>query len=157
MRGWLLSMTLAAAACGFHPAGDVNGDDATADAAAADGPAGDSPAPVDARVIDAVPIDARPACPAAYSVVSGGARYAYHAVLATITIAAADCDDDLAGRTHLATFEGSDVEAVLTAVAAGPADTVYIGGRCDDALDCDLRASWFWQGSAAAVGAPPAP
>jgi hypothetical protein len=101
---------------------------------------------VDARLVDAAPIDA-PGCPAAYTVSSGGSRYAFHATLVAISTAAADCDDDLPGRTHLATFENGDADAVLTAVAASSAATVYVGGRCDGALDCDVKSNWFWQGS----------
>lgn len=152
MRPWLIATAMVASACGFTPAGDT-GDDrqdaAVRDGAGPDGATPDSAGP-DARAVDAAPIDA-PACPAAYTVDSGGGRYAFRLGPASIATAGADCDDDLPGRTHLATFENGDIDAVLTAVAASSVTTVYVGGRCDDALDCDVKSNWFWQGSQAAI------
>lgn len=153
MRPWLIATALLASACGFTPAGDpgdTTGDDAAVrDSAASDGATPDASGP-DARAIDATPIDAA-GCPAAYDVTSGGGRYAYRATPVAISTAAADCDDDLPGRTHLATFENNDIDAVLTAVGASSVADVYVGGRCDGALDCDVKSNWFWQGSQVAI------
>ena len=148
MRAWPIVTTLLTAACGFTPAGDVAGGDEV-DAAAADGAVADAGA-IDARLVDARPIDAA-GCPAAYGVVSGGGRYAFRVGPADLGGAAADCDDDLPGRTHLATFENGDLDAVLTAVGASSVTTAYVGGRCEDALDCDVKNNWFWQGSLVAI------
>lgn len=148
MRAWLFATTTLTAACGFTPAGDLNG--ANVDAADPDGAPGATDAQAaDAQATDArPPIDAAPACPAAYTVNNGGGRYASRVGPATVTAAAADCDDDLPGRTHLATFENGDLDAVLTAIGASSVTTLYVGGRCDDALDCDTKSNWFWNGAA---------
>ena len=147
MRAWPIAMTLLTAACGFSPAGDVNAGDgidaAEADGAVADG--GTDSGTVDARVVDAA------GCPATYGIVSGGGRYAFRVGPADVSGAAADCDDDLLGRTHLATFENGDLDAVLTAVGASSVTTAYVGGGCVDALDCDVKSNWFWQGSQVAI------
>ncbi|MBL8622294.1 MAG: hypothetical protein JNK64_13355 [Myxococcales bacterium] len=152
MRPWQIATAVVASACGFTPAGDTGDDSqdaAVGDGAEPDGATLDSAGP-DARAIDAAPIDA-PACPATYTVSSGGGRYSFRLGPASIATAGADCDDDLTGRTHLATFENGDLEAVLTAVGASSVTTAYVGGRCDDALDCDAKSNWFWQGSQAAI------
>lgn len=151
MQPWLIATAVVASACGFTPAGETG--DNGADAAVADGATPDGVTPdgaLDARAIDAAPIDA-PACPATYTVMSGGGRYGFRPGPADITGAAADCDDDLPGRTHLATFENGDLDAVLTAVGASSVTTAYVGGRCDDALDCDVKNNWFWQRSLVAI------
>lgn len=112
----------------------------------------DAPAAIDAPT-DAA-IDARPSCPAEYTVVVGAARYSLRAAPAAHDVATADCADDRAGRTHLATFENADLDAVMNLSGLGDTDQAYIGGECNSVgASCDVQSAWFWIASATAVAA----
>jgi hypothetical protein len=109
-------------------------DAATIDAATIDAP---TDAPTDA------PVDAA-ACPGTYGAVVNGGRYRYVATPGLRVFAAADCDDDLAGRTHLATFEtASDIDPVLSAINPGNSIDAFVGAACG-AFDCSDMAAWSW-------------
>lgn len=165
MRSGAVLMVVSIAACTFSPPGAspdaVSGDDDArndGDAATIDGSVIDA-APIDAptdAAIDAAPtdaaIDAAIPCPVGYTTTVGTARYARRVTPSTHATAITDCDDDLPGRTHLATFEGADLDAVISATAAGNSDSYYVGAECNTTGEaCDDRAPWFWQVSATAV------
>ena len=141
----MITMVVMVAACRFSPddGTGVSGDAASADAAAADASAIDA-AVIDAQVIDAAPADARPPCPTSYDVTHQGRRYDFRQIAQQQALAALDCADDLAGRTHLATFEiPADVDGALTAINPGIQATPYVGAKCG-AVDCNFAASWVW-------------
>lgn len=163
------------AACGFNPAGggDDDGppDDAMIDADEGDARDGDAAtidaadvdaADVDAATIDAAtidapptdaPLDARPMCPASYNVTFQGSRYRFGAIAVVWSVAAADCDDDLPGRTHLATFEvASQMDGAISAVNPGNSAEPLVGATCN-AADCATTSPWIWVGGGAAVSA----
>jgi len=159
-------------ACGFNPSGSgTSGDDggggddgplaidaAEDDGAAIDAPAPidaatiDAPTPIDAPAIDAAPpidaatIDARPSCPVGYNVTFNGSLYAFRQIAAMYSVARADCGDDLAGRTHLATFEiAADLDPAVAAVNPGNNAQPFVGAVCaDSTADCTQMASWTW-------------
>jgi hypothetical protein len=164
----------ALAACGFNPAGgDDSDDDGTSDDAAVDAadPDGADPdaaaidaaltdarpdartdaAMIDARVdaavdaaVDAMMIDARPPCPAAYNVQFQGSTYRFEPIAQVWQVAAVDCDGDLPGRTHLATFEvASDMDGAIAAVNPGNSAEPLVGAACN-AIDCSVMSSWGW-------------
>ncbi len=148
---WFLAVV---AGCGFHPAGggddDVNppgdgppgGDAADAgDVDPTDGP--DPDAPIDAA-IDA-PIDAPPpACPGSYNIVTSTGRYSFRPIAAQHAAAQADCNDDAAGRTHLATFESpGSFDDDLATINPGNSALPFIGASCGD-IDCDNPDNWRW-------------
>jgi hypothetical protein len=162
------------AACGFNPVGDGAGDDAVdrdafvdadegdgapvdgaeIDAAAIDAAAIDARI-VDARVLDArvdaatdaavdAAIDARPPCPAAYDVQFQGSNYRFEPIAQVWTVAAVDCNGDLSGRTHLATFEvASDMDGAIAAVNPGNGAEPLVGASCA-ANDCSTMNAWSW-------------
>ncbi|MBK9034598.1 MAG: hypothetical protein IPL61_25575 [Myxococcales bacterium] len=161
MRSRLIPWALVAAtACGFQPSGattDGGDDDGPAnDAPVADGGGPDGPTidalAIDAAAIDALGIDAATSCPVDYTAAVGASRYVVRTLPTSITLARADCDDDLPGRTHLATLEDGDLEAVLTAAGANPSREIYLAAECNTTGSaCDVRASWVWRGGVAAV------
>lgn len=157
MRSRLLPWALVGAtACGFQPSGASpdggDGDGPAADAPAADGPTVDA-AGSDALAIDGPSVDAA-TCPGDYTAAVGASRYVVRTTDTSITLARADCDDDLPGRTHLATLEDGDLEAVLTAAGANPSREIYLAAECTTTGSaCDDRGSWVWRGGTAPVAA----
>ncbi|HUQ02380.1 MAG TPA: C-type lectin domain-containing protein [Kofleriaceae bacterium] len=169
---WVAAALAALPACGFNPAGgddDGTVEDAAADADEGDGANGGDAADVDAamvdaamtdarmidarmvdaamidaRVIDAAMIDARPPCPAAYDVQFQGSNYRFEAVAQVWQVAAVDCDGDLPGRTHLATFEvASEIDGAISAVNPGNSAEPLVGASCS-AIDCSAMNAWAW-------------
>lgn len=135
--------------CGFHPAGPTPGDpdapppeDAPPDVD--DAPAIDGPAPIDAPVpIDAA-IDARPPCPAGYNVATNSGRYALRHIAMQHGVAEADCNDDLPGRTHLATWETpGSFDPDLAILDPGNNAIVFVGAGCSG-IDCADATRWMW-------------
>jgi hypothetical protein len=123
-RNLAVAAGVTAGGCGFHPAGDggvvVEPDGAVA--------------LLDGASPDAVHL----ACPADY------APYALRTTPRTHADANADCEDDLPGRTHLATFEiAAALDDDLEALAVPDEAIVYLGGVCR-AAECDERRVWFW-------------
>ena len=101
-------------------------------------------ATIDAAMIDAAMIDARPPCPASYDVQFQGSNYRFVAVALTNGPAALDCNDDLAGRTHLATFEvAGDMDGAIVAINPGNSAEVLVGAECN-ANDCSATNQWTW-------------
>lgn len=141
----------ACAACSFRPNGAVGDDGGADDAAAADAPA-DHDGAADAA-IDAAGSDARPPCPASYDVIplAGGSRYRLVLVAATFGVAAADCNDDLFLRTHLATFENGDLDAIMTLANPGNQAQVLVGATCVVPAVCNRRTSWAWIGGGGSI------
>jgi len=149
-----LAVVLAAATvgCRFSPAGELadDDDDGVEPVDGDDGDDGDDGAPaVDAAVgLDALTAstDAPPPCPADYAVALGGVRYVRRATATTIATARADCADDLAGRTALATFElAADLPAVLASVGVPNDDQLWVGATCAfTTFGCEGAASWTW-------------
>lgn len=157
------------AACGFNPAVDDDGtdDDAAGDADEGDGATIDGAeidgamidaamvdarvdarvdAAVDARVDAAVDaaVDARPMCPGTYDVQFQGSNYRFGAIAVVWSVAAADCNDDLPGRTHLATFEvAADMDGAITAVNPGNSAEPLVGAQCT-VNDCSVMNQWTW-------------
>ncbi|MBZ0237692.1 MAG: C-type lectin domain-containing protein, partial [Deltaproteobacteria bacterium] len=119
-------------------------DAATIDAAMID-------ARADARVDAATPdarvdaaTDARPMCPGTYDVTFQGSRYRFGAIAVVWSVAAADCADDLPGRTHLATFEvAADMDGAIAAVNPGNSAEPLVGAECT-ASDCGPPIAWTW-------------
>lgn len=161
-RSSLMTLLVMMSACGFNPEGEGGpGDDALrVDAPAPDADDGDGPiaidgaeidaAMIDARVIDAPPpidapdIDARVPCPVGYNVTTLSGTYAFRAGPAVHAVASADCNDDLPGRTHLATYENEAAfDADIAAVNPGNNTQPYVGGVCT-AIDCAVMSNWFW-------------
>lgn len=147
----LTAVALVMAGCAFNPSGDGNGgaDAPGGDAASSDG--GDSDAAVvdaqaiDAPVIDAPPPDARPMCPTEYDVVRPSGTYDFRQIAAIHFLAEADCEDDVPGRTHLATWEvPATFDADIAAINPGNNAVVFVGGECPDAADCAVAANWTW-------------
>jgi hypothetical protein len=177
---WMaVALAATAPACGFHPSGEGGDDDTTVDAddgdaAATDGSELDGAeadaAAIDARVIDAriidarmvdaavdaaidAAIDARPMCPTSYDVQSQGGNYRFVVIGLVWSSAAADCNDDLPGRTHLATFANStEMNAVITAVDPGNSAEPLLGFSCA-ANDCSSTGAWSWVSGGGAVDA----
>lgn len=165
------------AACGFNPAGDDDGsdDDSAVDADDGDGASIDG-AEIDAAMIDAAMIDARvdarvdaavdarvdaavdaavdarPPCPGTYDVQFNGSRYRFGVIAVVWSVAAADCNDDLPGRTHLATFEvAADMDGAIAAVNPGNSAEPLVGAECT-VNDCSPMNQWRWvTGSAVAA------
>jgi hypothetical protein len=150
---------VAMAGCGFHPdGGGGGGEDApeAADAPAGDPDGADVDAPdidapdidapdIDAPDIDAPDIDARPMCPVGYNVLRPSGRYKFVPIAQQHALADLDCNDDLPGRTHLASFEVAGAfNADIGAINPGNSAIVYIGGVCGAVADCALMASWSW-------------
>lgn len=148
-RSALVSLVATGAACGFNPEGEGHGtDDGLAidapDTDDGDGPAELDAAPIDARVIDAPDLDARLPCPVEYNVSTLHGNYSFRVVAAQHAVASADCADDLAGRTHLATFENEAAyDGDIAAVNPGDTAVPYVGGVCS-AIDCAITTNWFW-------------
>jgi hypothetical protein len=154
----LCCASIVLAACGFAPTGDDDGasDDAAVDADPGDADTADAPgtdaalidaAMIDARVIDAAvdaAVDARPPCPAAYNMQFQGSNYRLEVIAQVWTVASVDCDGDLPGRTHLATFEvAAELDGALSAINPGNNAEVLVGAQCV-ASDCDNTARWTW-------------
>ncbi|HVV83261.1 MAG TPA: C-type lectin domain-containing protein [Kofleriaceae bacterium] len=145
-----LAMVLLVGACRFEPtggarAGDDDGPPSPVDAAELDG------SPVDARAIDAAAIDAQLVdapggpCPGNYDIAFNGEFYAFRPVAMQYAQAKADCADDLAGRTHLATFElAAIMNAAIGDVNPGDQATPWVGAECITGLDCSFTLSWLW-------------
>lgn len=140
---------LALAGCQFRPEGGEVGDDDVApvgdaageDAAAVDAPTNTTDAPV--TNIDAA-IDARPACPAAYTTVVANMRYVRRGP-AGIDAARGDCNDDLPGRTRLATFPVAGTMEQVFEDILDSQDQPWVGARCSfGAFGCDGPGSWSW-------------
>jgi hypothetical protein len=151
MRAIVIAVALDAAwvggACRFDPTGGVAqpDDGGAVDAAPIDGaPTVDAAvivdAAIDARVIDAPPA----ACPGSYNVAHLGSRYRFEVVAAQHAQARLACENDLPGRTHLATFELVDMTAAIDAIDPGASATPWVGAVCAPNLDCNFKASWFW-------------
>lgn len=158
MRSCAALAMLLCSACTFSPnsaAIDADGDD-DIDAPPGAVDAADRDATIiDATIIDAatdVAIDARPPCPTDYNLTVAGSRYARRTMTADYPAALADCADDLAGQTHLATFENGDLETVIVMSGAGNSDDYFVGGECNTTgMTCDAQANWFWTASNAPV------
>jgi hypothetical protein len=152
MRARLMTIALVAG-CGFNPGGENAGgepdaDETVADAADTDGtppPIDAPPADIDAPLpIDGPDIDAPPMCPVGYDIVRPSGRYDLRTVAVMHGTAKTDCENDLPGRTHLATFEDAGMfTADLDAINPDDSSAVYIGGHCT-AVDCENRNNWFW-------------
>lgn len=143
MRVIVVTLALAAAACRFDPTGGVGGDDVTDDASDDDA-AIDAAATIDAAV-DARALDAAPAgCPASYDVLRLGTRYRFDPIAAQYAAAKSECEADLPGRTHLATFEiQADMTAAIDQINPGDTATPWVGATCV-APDCNSKLSWLW-------------
>jgi hypothetical protein len=144
MRG-IATIVVLVASCRFDPTGgvpaadDVVVDDAASVDAAIDG-AVIVDAPIDARAIDAPPAG----CPATYDVLHLGRRYRFDPIAAQHALAKADCEADLPGRTHLATFEiVADMTSAIDDVDPGNSATPWVGAACV-APDCNSKLSWLW-------------
>lgn len=142
----IATVVVLATSCRFDPSGDprllVDAAE-IADAAPRDAMPLDA-SPDAAVVIDGRPVDARPPCPTTYDVSSGGGRYVFRPIAMQHALAAADCADDLPGRTHLATFELVGLmDGAIDAVNPGMNATPWVGARCVG-LDCNLTVSWVW-------------
>ena len=141
----LATMVVLITSCRFDPTGGVvPGDDVVADDAATIDAAPIDAVAVDAASIDALVIDAPPAgCPASYDVLRLGTRYRFDPIAAQYGPAKADCEADLPGRTHLATFElYADMTAAIDQVNPGAQATPWVGASC--ATNCNAPLAWFW-------------
>jgi hypothetical protein len=126
-------------------------DTAVIDAAVIDAAVIDA-ALIDAVLIDARLIDARVPCPLSYNIAVSGSLYRYDDVAVSYIAATANCSGDLVGRTHLATFEGSNLNTVIDSTNAGDGEQIYVGARCTmTGPACDNKNNWRWIGSGSAV------
>lgn len=117
--------------CGFHPSGDAPGVDAIT------GP------PADGPIVDAIEVDGRAVCPVEY-VAGANGRYVLRTTEMTAAQAREDCEDDLPGRTHLATYEDETTfDREVDVVGPDEQAIVFIGGVCSSSV-CDERNVWFW-------------
>jgi hypothetical protein len=145
-----IALVVLVSACQFRPEGGELGDDddvlPVGDAAVEDATPIDAPvSPTDAPMatVDAA-IDARPACPAAYTTVAAGMRYVRRGP-AGIDLARADCNDDLPGRTRLATFPVEETMEQVFEELLDSSDQPWVGARCTfGTFGCAGASSWRW-------------